>query len=495
MSRTPMGRSAIWLGIDLGTQSVRAVAVAADGRVAGHGSCELQDERQGNRHEQDPENWWKATRTAVSQTMEQAQGCDLRGLAVDGTSGTLLLADSEGRPRTPGLMYDDARAGELANQVNDAGSEVWQSLGYRMQPSWALPRLMWLAQHQPDLFSGSRLLTQVDFITWRLAGKQTPSDSSNSLKTGYDLLHERWPVEVVARLGIPVEILPEVVRPGTRLGEVGHAAAAVTGIPQGTPIFGGMTDGCAAQLAAGAVKAGSWNSVLGTTLVLKGVTADLVHDPNGVVYSHRSSDGNWLPGGASSTGAGVLTAKFGGRNLSELDRAAQSYEPSSVITYPLAGKGERFPFVAPVAHGFTLGEPQGEADYFASLLQGVAFLERLSFDYLHSIGAPVDGELTFTGGGVKSHYWTQLRADVLGRSVSLPENAEPAAGMALLAAAGERPIAEIAREMIRIRETIDPRPQRTARFIHPYLRFVRELAARGWISRETLSCCEARAAA
>ncbi len=107
-----------------------------------------------------------------------------------------------------------------------------------------------------------------------------------------------------------------------------------------------MTDGCAAQIAAGALEAGSWNSALGTTLVLKGVTSDLIRDPAGVVYSHRSPDGNWLPGGASSTGAGILAQQFPGRDLDALSARAAGREPAAVIAYPLVSQGERFPFTA-----------------------------------------------------------------------------------------------------------------------------------------------------
>ncbi|MFB9840722.1 carbohydrate kinase, partial [Actinoallomurus acaciae] len=85
------------------------------------------------------------------------------------------------------------------------------------------------------------------------------------------------------------------------------AAAEVTGIRAGTPIVAGMTDGCAAQLGAGRLTPGSWNSVLGTTLLLKGVTREPLRDPYGVVYSHRAPDDVWLPGGASSTGAGAIS--------------------------------------------------------------------------------------------------------------------------------------------------------------------------------------------
>ena len=96
--------------------------------------------------------------------------------------------------------------------------------------------------------------------------------------------------------------------PGTPLGGLDDEVAATTGLRAGTPVVAGMTDGCAAQIGAGAVAPGTWNAVLGTTLVLKGVTEDLLHDPTGTVYCHRGPQGGWwLPGGASSTGAGVPT--------------------------------------------------------------------------------------------------------------------------------------------------------------------------------------------
>src|SRR6202011_4367922 len=150
---------------------------------------------------------------------------------------------------------------------------------------------------------------------------------------------------VFSALAVPDEILPAVVRAVTFLGVVSAEAAAQTSIPQGTPVFAGMTDGCAAQMAAGALSVGSWNSVLGTTLVLKGVTADLIKDPAGAVYSHRSPDGNWLPGGASSVGAGILSKHFVGQDLEALATRAAEREPAGVVAYPLHGRGERFPFI------------------------------------------------------------------------------------------------------------------------------------------------------
>ena len=484
---------AVWLGIDLGTQSVRALVASAGGELVGRGSAPLDSRRDGSRHEQDAEEWWEALAAASSAALDGLAPERLEGVAIDGTSGTVLLVDRAGNAVTPALMYDDSRATDQVQRANDAGSAVWSSMGYRMQPGWALPKLLWILEEWPERASGARLAHQPDYVTRRLAGGEVPADTSHALKTGYDLINDSWPRDVLDDLGVPGELLPDVVRSGSRLGEVGEEAARETGIPAGTPLIAGMTDGCAAQLAAGALSEGEWNSVLGTTLVLKGVSSELVRDPNGVLYSHRSPDGGWLPGGASSAGAGVLSGTFPERDLDELGRRAPEHEKTRVLAYPLHSRGERFPFAAPDAEGFVLGEPADEAEHFAALLQGLAYIERLCFDYLDLLGARTDGELSLTGGATRNRYWCQLRADVLDRPVRVPQDAESALGMALLAASSGRSMTAVAAEMVKAPDVIEPRPDRVGRFHEPYARLVGELEDRGWLERRLADHARARA--
>ena len=474
----------VWVGLDLGTQSVRALAVTADGTVAGSGSRPLQGRRDGPRHEQDPDDWWRAVAAASRDALRDVDPSAVRGVSVDDTSGTVLLVDRDGTPLTPGLMYDDTRAASDVERVNEVGAAVWHELGYqRMQPAWALPKLLWLLREHGA--EGARVAHQSDLVTSRLVGGPVATDLSNALKTGAHLVDETWPTDVFDALGVPADVLPPLVRPGTQIGVVGEVAAEETGLPAGTPVVAGATDGCAAQLGAGVLRPGSWNSVLGTTLVLKGVARDLVRDPSGAVYSHKAPNGDWLPGGASSTGAGAISRDFPGADLDDLNRQAARYEPSGALTYPLVSTGERFPFMAPEAQGFTLGTPADDGERFAAVLQGVAFVERLCFDHLELLGAPLAGDLVLTGGATRSTYWNQLRADVLGRPVTLVENAEPALGMAVLAASPGRDAAEVAAGMVRVREVVEPRPEGTARLAEPYVRFVDELERRGWLPSDT----------
>ncbi len=501
----------MWVGIDVGTQSAKAMVVSAGGDVLGSGAVALHSTRHGLRHEQDPSAWWEAVAGACRAALDGLAPERVQAVATCATSGTILLVDRDGEPLTPGLMYDDGRAIAQASRVNEAGL-----LAARVSPSWALPKLLWMLDAWPQLARtgrgargageghgargrregrGAWLAHQADVITRRLVGEGVASDSSHALKSGYDQEREAWPAAPeLERLGMRGALLPDVVRPGTRLGAVCERAAAESGLPQGTPVIAGMTDGCAAQIAAGALREGCWNSVLGTTLVLKGCSDRLVEDPGGVLYSHRAPDGAWLPGGASSSGAGVLAQRFAGRDVGELDRRAEAHEDTDVLAYPLVSRGERFPFVAADAEPFVVGQPADEAELFAALLQGVAFVERLCFDYVDLLGAPSGGELTLTGGATRSRYWCQLRADVLGRPVRIVEQAEAAFGMAIFAASSQGDdLAAVAGRMVRTKEVIEPRHDRARAFTERYLRLVSELERRGWLGAQLADHARLRA--
>jgi sugar (pentulose or hexulose) kinase len=463
-----------WIGVDLGTQSVRAVLVDADGIVLARAARPLTSRRSDNRHEQDSRDWL----TAVDQVLAEVSTKEVEGLAICSTSGTVLLTDQAGLPVTPALMYDDARAADLLRRVVAADPDRWAT---SMQPTWALPKVLWLKPQELNP-QDRRIAHSADVVAADLAGHPVATDTSHALKTGYDLTVDAWPQQAFDKLGLSAELLPEVVLPGTVIGHVSAAKAQVTGVPEGTPIMAGMTDGCAAQLAAGALTPGAWNSVLGTTLVLKGVTKDLIVDPTGAVYSHRHPDGGWLPGGASNTGAGALTAMLPGADLEALDRAAigltADVGPIDATVYPLTTPGERFPFVAPEAQGFELGDIPDELHRYVAVQQGVAFIERLAFEHLADLGAESPRSVSLTGGAVRSEHWNQLRADVLGVPVELPAAPDPAYGMAVLAASAGGSVADTASRMVSTARVIEPRPQ--PKLTDLYCEFVAELDRRGY---------------
>lgn len=482
-----MSTESAWIGIDLGTQSVRAIAADDSGSVLATASQPLSGKRSGRKHTQSPADWWRSVCACCKEVMSVVPAGAARGIAVDSTSGTILLTDRGLRPVSEALMYDDGRAEQEAREVQEAGESLWAKLGYHMQPSWALPKLVWLWRHTEFDKNSVFLTHQSDFINGLLAGSRLATSSSYSLKTGYDLLQCQWPFEVFSQFDLPGHLFPAVVAPGSILGSVSSAAAAETGLPAGLPIVAGMTDGCAAQIAAGAVQEGSWNSVLGTTLVLKGATTLLLRDPLGVVYSHLAPNGKWLPGGASSTGAGAIAKLFGKEDLKKLQAQAAKEGPTELVIYPLHSIGERFPFAAPAAEYFQLGNPRDSAELYRAILQGVAFLERLCFDYMRMLGAPLSGTFSISGGTVRNQLWNEIRASVLGRTLTIPNVTEPAFGMAVLASSITSSLDKAVSEMVSPGSVVDPTTPFSETYAESYQKLLRELEQRGWLPADLAS--------
>ena len=474
-----------YCGIDVGTQGVRCVIVTDDGQHVGSGSSPMAAGRRGNgRHEQQPDVWWQSLVTAVRSAVVAAGDVfEIVAIALDATSGTVLIEGSDGSPRGSALMYDDARAADQAIRAGQVGASLWAELGYRMQTSWALPKVMWLVE-SGSLRRGDRVVHQSDHLLRRLVGDPVATDTSHALKTGVDLRDGSWPVGILDELGVSAALLPEIVWPGTEIGRVGPDGAAATGLRAGTKVVAGMTDGCAAQIATGALHPGSWSSALGTTLVIKGSSPTLIHDANGAVYSHRNPDGGWLPGGASSTGAGVIAAEFpeaDGERLDALAVLAGQLVPAPGVTYALAGTGERFPFVAPTAHGFIADEATDDGSRFAALCQSIAYIERLSYDVLATLGADVTGPTFLSGGASRNTWWNQLRTDILGRPTRQPESVQAAAGMAILAAAPPKHLAGTAERMVNVVQQYEPDLSRERALRPGYEALVEELVDRGWL--------------
>ncbi|NQU12246.1 FGGY-family carbohydrate kinase [bacterium] len=480
----------LFLGIDIGTGGVRALAVTRTGDVVARGatafSLDATFQKRGDRHEQPPAAWWQALVDALRSLLRELSAAghpvgSLRALAIDGTSGTLVCVDGAGQPLRPALMYNDGRAGTEAAELNVAAGPWCQKLGYRFGASYALARILWINRHEPTVFAATkRFVHQADYLVGRLSGAFGVTDYSNALKTGYDLVDERWPAWVAEFDGVR-ERLPQVVAPGSPLATISPVAAAATGLPAGLPIIAGVSDGTAGGIASGARRPGDGNSTLGTTLVFKAVSDRLCVDPRGLVYSHKLPNGCWLPGAASNVGAEWVGAWFGGSEPATLDVEAAALLPVAAVAYPLAHQGERFPFANKQAAGFCIPEVSGP-ERFAACLQGTAFVERLGYEVLEGLMSQPVREIYSTGAASRSDVWLQCRADVTGRVLCRPACPEAAFGAAILAAAGtvHGDLDTAVAAMVHVDRWVEPRANRAARYEELYGRFRAELRQRGY---------------
>ena len=437
------------LGIDVGTSGVKVLAIAGDGSMAGDGAAPLPAPlADRDRREQDADLWWSAVRSAVAMAVERlrARGGDPAGieaLAVDATSGTIVAVDEALSPLRPALMYDDARGGEQAIRLNEAGGPVLARLGYRFNASFALPKILWMHEHEPRVVERTAcFLHQADLVVARLAKLRSPracvTDESNALKTGFDLAGGAWP-DYLDRVGVDRDRLPRVVATGQTIAHVDRSVAAALGLPARCRIVAGMTDGTAAAVASGAREAGDACTTLGTTTVWKIVAAHPVSDPAGRLYSHRHPGGAFLAGGAGNAGgAGIRALVAHGApdaegELARLSATLSPGPPSGTLSYPSPAPGERYPFVDPAFQPFHLATPD-RALLYRSCLEGLACIERWGYEVAASLGARCHGPVWTAGRGAQHEEWMRLRAGFLDRPVCRAACPESAFGAAMVAA-------------------------------------------------------------
>ncbi len=415
------------VGIDFGTSGCRAIAIDPDGAAQGEVSLPLPPPmRHGAAVEQEPSLWATALDALLGQLVRTVPAGHIGAIAVDGTSGTVLLADAAGLPLGPALMYNDGRATVEAAAIAQVAPRESAAHG----TASGLAKLLWLLQ-QPGAERAAHLLTQTDYLNGLLSGRWGISDANNCLKSGYDALQRCWPAWL-AQLRVPGCLLPQVVPPGAPIGSIHPALAARYGFAPETPIVAGTTDSTAAFLATGAARPGEAVTSLGSTLVLKVVSERPVFAPEYGVYSQPLGD-LWLVGGGSNSGGAVLRQFFTDAQMAELMPRLQPARRTCLEYYPLPAPGERFPLCDPVLPPRLTPRPVDDVKFFQGLLEGIARIERRGYQLLAELGAPWPTSLRSVGGGARNAAWTTLRHDLLRVPMLEPHHQQAAYGAALVA--------------------------------------------------------------
>ena len=416
------------LGIDVGTSGVRTAILTAQGNVLPMARTEHLPQKSDNI---DADGWWSVVKTCILRQIEkmQAEGfspSDITGIAVDGTSGTMVLTDENLRPVTRALMY------------NSSGFDAEAALIARFAPdphitrgsSSALARAMRLAVEDVD-HAARHLLHQADFIAAKLMGQGGVSDHSNTLKTGFDPETEVWP-DWVAHCAFNPALLPEVRPVGAPLALIDVPVAIELGLPRTATIHAGTTDSIAAFLACAPLQEGAAVTSLGTTLAVKLLSPTRIDDPEIGLYSHRL--GNvWLVGGASNTGGGVLLDHFDPDQITALSAQMDVTKPTGLDYYPLSKPGERFPVLDPGFAGRLSPRPDDDVVFLQAMLEGIATVEARCYREIEARGGGRPQQLFTAGGGAKNSVWTALREKKLGIRICAAAQSEAAIGSAKLA--------------------------------------------------------------
>ncbi|MEY4806142.1 MAG: hypothetical protein RLZZ206_531 [Cyanobacteriota bacterium] len=413
------------LGLDLGTSGARLALM----EVAGDAPAVLRWEQAipyPGRFE-DPESWRRALATlmaALSTEDRQRVGA----IAIDGTSGTLLLCRPDGS--LPGaelasaLPYHHACPGQQA-----AAAALVDNQGPAASASGSLARALELLERARAAGIDGPLWVrhQADWLMGWLLGSWRWGEEGNNLRLGWDLQQQRWNGSIASESWAAG--LPEICPSGRVLGPLGAEAATWLNLSPRCQVVAGSTDANAAVLAADPLP-GDGITVLGTTLVLKQFVPEPLQGPG--LSCHRVG-GRWLVGGASNAGAGILRRFFNDAQIAALSRQIDPSQPTGLTLRPLLGIGERFPQDDPTLEAVLEPRPVGDARYLQALLEGLTAIEREGWMRLRELGAPAVQRVISLGGGAHNPQWRQLRQQALGVPVLNRPQLSAARGMARLA--------------------------------------------------------------
>lgn len=473
------------LGIDIGTSGCKITVIDRQGRIVDAALGEFHTSRpHPGWSEQDPEQWYRVACELLGAMRARGRFRpeQVGAVGLDGSTHNAVLADAEFRPLRPAIMWTDQRSvAESARLEAEAGETIFR-IGYQKPtPTWTLPQLVWIGRHEPDVLPRTRrVMFGKDFVRHRLTGTWETDHIEAQGSLMYDMAGRRWSPELCRLAGLALEVLPPLVEPTDVVGRVTPAAAAETGLREGTPVVAGCSDSAVEDYAAGAICPGQMVLKLATAGNVNVMTAEPHPHPRTLTYAHVIP-GLWYTVSATNTAASaerwfrdtfcqyeVEQAVGEGRSVYELLHAlAAPIAPGAegLMFHPYL-LGERSPYWDANLRGSFTGATMrhGKGHFVRALLEGVAWSLRDCFRTIEEMGLAVD-EIRLIGGGAKSDLWAQILADVFARPIVRPEGADASFGSALLAGVGiglfSSP-AEAVRQCTQVRDALQPNPASVA---------------------------------
>lgn len=501
----PAASRNLWLGIDLGTQSLKAVLwrPAADGHggeVVGEGSRPY-----GVRYprpgwaEQSPTDWEAALAPAVAEALARARARpgELCGLGVTGQLDGTIAIDRHGDPLGPALIWQDKRA---SCELPLGAAQVQALSGQIIDASHLAPKARYLLRELGSAVT--RVHQPVSYLVERLTGRAVMDPALASMTLLLDLAERRWSDELCAAWGLPLALLPELAAAYQMAAPLTARGAHLTGLQAGLPVCVGTGDDFAAALGAGLVHPGRVSCSLGTAQVVGALSSRCVLDRGGgargdaspaeyelaaepVVETHLYPTGHFYvenPGWTCGAAVSWLRRLVGFADDRELDAAAAAVAPGAdgVGFFPALAGAMAPAWVAEARGAFVgLGGEHDRGHLARAVLEGCAFACRDVVDRLRQLDVPVERVL-LSGGGSHSALWAQLHADVLDCPVELTARADATAvGAAMLAAICTAAVTldELPRLAGAPRRTFAPEPSAATATREAYVRYRRHAAA------------------
>ena len=435
----------MYIGLDLGTSSLKAILIDDDQRVLAEHTEALTVQRPHDGwSEQDPHAWEGAAWSALAAIREQH---DCKGLKAIGLSGHMhgaVLLDKDGNVLRPCMLWNDTRSHREAAEM-DADPAFREITGNIVFPGFTAPKVEWVRRHEPEIFAKiDKILLPKDYLRYYLTGNFVAEMSDAAGTAWFDTGARDWSDALLSKCGLSRDHMPRLVEGSAVSGELRDKLAIQLDLP-GCIVAGGGGDNAAAAIGAGVVREGEAFLSLGTSGVLFAANDRYRPDPATAVHAFcHAVPGTWHQMGVilAATDALNWLSRLTGQSAGQLTADLGTLRaPSKTLFLPYLG-GERTPHNDAAIRGQFLHLDHATDAQAATraVLEGVAYAFADCRDVLAATGTTIHRALAI-GGGARSAYWLDVLATACGFPLDVPAQGEfgaalGAARLGLMAATG-----------------------------------------------------------
>ncbi len=476
------------VGLDIGTTSCKAYALAPSGAVVAKTSksYELSFGPEG-RVEQNPEDWWLAVVSCLRELASKVS--DVEALSVSSQANTLVLLGDDRRPLGAAISWLDQRSASEVNEiVREVGlSELRRRTGLMPGAGFTAPKLLWASRRGLLAKARAVLFSPQSYVLLKLTGELVVDRTLASFSMLYDLRRRGWLPEILALVGLDEEALPRLVESCDVVGSLRREVAAEVGLSPDTVVVAGAHDQCCAALGAGLTGPGTVVDSAGTASAVMSVLDSLPDEiPGGLMCYHYLAPGKWTALGTVSASGALLSwilklaGMPGGHGTLEARAGELSAGSDGVVVIPYFSGSFR-PGVPHDARGAILGLTLGHGPHhlYRAALEALAFEARFFVEAIKAAGGRVRLVVS-VGGGARSRLWREIKAGVLRVPVAKPVETDTAPlGAAILAGVGSgafRDLSEGASKVVRVEEVVEPDRELAEAYDGLYRRYL-EVAA------------------
>jgi xylulokinase len=473
----------LYIGVDLGTSSVKLVLMDETGKI--HGTVTKEYPLffpQPGWSEQKPEDWYTQAIAGLKELLENVDKSQVAGISFGGQMHGLVILDENDEVIRPAILWNDGRTQKQVDYLNnEIGKETLSKYTANIAfAGFTAPKILWVKENEPENFKRiKKIMLPKDYLAYKLSGTFCTDYSDASGMLLLDVQNRKWSKEMCDICGITEDLLPTLYDSSEKVGQLKAELAKELGLSENVVIAAGAGDNAAAAVGTGTVGNNKCNISLGTSGTIFMSSDNFAVDSNNALHSFDHADGHFHLMGCMLSAAScnkwwndeILKTKDYAAEQKGIEKLGENH----VFFLPYL-MGERSPWNNPNARATFTGITMDTTreDMTQAVLEGVAFATRDMYEVAKSIGVAPKRTM-ICGGGAKSPLWRKMIANILNVEVDVPVCEEgPGMGgamLAMVACGAYKSVEEAAAAIVKVDKTEKPDPELVAKYEARYQQF------------------------